>query len=157
MYDMNRAVKAINVAFGNPEGDPKNVDLEELRRQAAGVKEEYEEFIEALDNNDPKGMRDAACDIMVFALGIFHKAGWDADEDMRAVITALSSRLCRDQSELQETMRHYHMVVGISVYAEGFFPMMAVKSATDQKGHDGKYYPKNKFLKNIYFKEPEFS
>lgn len=86
-------VKRMNVAFGNPEGNPQDfLPMEDissetethynalpwnrLAKQCKSIPDEYRELLNA---DDSWKRRDAYCDIMVFAFGAFHLMGEDAD------------------------------------------------------------------------------
>jgi hypothetical protein len=148
-------VAAMNTAFGNPQGNPEAIDWDRLRKQVQCIPEEVEEALEAIEQRDPKKLRDALCDVNVFSLGGHHLAGFDADKDMELVVSALMSRLVMNQDQLNRTAEKYHGL-GLEVYAVGQFPAMALKSARDQTGSDGKFYPQHKFLKCVDFVEPVF-
>lgn len=154
-------VSEMNIAFGNPAGDPtKYINVERLRNQCKNIPKEYKELTDAFDAFETEStqknlddIRDALCDIMVFAYGAFHLMGINADADMAQVIAALETRFVRDSEHLFQTLAYYKDEKGLKVYVEGTFPRMVIKSAEDQG--DGEY-PKGKFLKAVGYHEPEF-
>ncbi len=175
-YDMFKAVKDMNVAFGNPEGDPYMLEAEDptiwasLERQchnigghithtknslAWHIDGEVKELLIALEARNIDKVRDALCDIMVFTLGAFHFAGYDANRDMRSVIDGVLTRFCKDDDELTHTIKKYELR-GLQVYADGEFPFKFVKSSIDQVGTDGETYPQGKFLKSVGYKDTVF-
>lgn len=156
-------VSKMNLAFGNPKGDPNNIDWDRLTAQCVNIAKnvqgqagEVEELYQALEARDSIGVRDALCDIMVFTLGAFHLMGADADSDMKAVFESNMSKFCRNVEELGATMNKYENL-DLKVYAEGVYPFVCVKSAEDQMDRNGKHYSKGKFLKGVGFQEPAFT
>ena len=148
-------VKNMNTAFGNAEGDPKNINWERLENQVRNIHDEYDETTTALAARNLEQVRDGLCDIIVFALGAFHFVGIDADADMKAVIDGVMTRFCKDQAELDATKAKY-AALEVDFYVEGNFPTMCLKSSKDQKDKNGDNLPKGKFLKSVGFKEPVF-
>lgn len=173
LYDqgMASAVARINELFGNARGDYDNWNMDRLRNQIEGVRSE---LLKELDpavaklklmllhstQYEPEQfeqvkaeVRDALCDIMVFALGAFHAIGVSADRDMEAVVSALETRLCKDQETLDATLAYY-ADKEVQVYVEGGFPHVCVKSSMDQHMPE---YPRGKFLKAVGYKQPVFT
>lgn len=78
-------VEEMNQAFGNPRctplsallGDPQAhaQALSRLTSQCANIGHEFDELKQAKQKGDMAEIRDALCDIMVFALGAFHFMG----------------------------------------------------------------------------------
>lgn len=155
-------VSDMNAAFGNPKGDPNNIDWDRLEAQCKNILDEYKELMGDPESNDPdkilgalkrrdlNGIRDALCDIMVFALGAQHFMGIDGDDDMKAVVDGVMTRFCKDQEELDSTIAKWEGK-GLEVYVEGEFPRKIVKSAKDQPDA-----PKGKFLKSTGYKDTVF-
>ena len=143
----------MNAAFGNPKGDPQRIDFQRLRRQCRNILQEYEkELVPALDSNNIDLIRDTLCDIVVFALGGYHFMGFDADEDMTEVISAVMTRFCKTPEQLLATCQYFDKL-GVEYYVEGEFPTKYLKSSKDQG--DGEY-PKGKFLKAVGYRQPMF-
>jgi hypothetical protein len=173
LYDqgMAAAVVRMNELFGNQRGDYDTWNMDRLRNQIEGVRSElikeldpayaklklmmlHETQYDAVQFESVKAeVRDALCDIMVFALGAFHAVGVNADRDMEEVLDALESRLCKDQETLDATLAFYANK-GVEVYYEGGFPHVAVKSSKDQMMPE---YPRGKFLKAVTYRQPKFS
>lgn len=153
---MFEAVSKLNVAFGNPAGDPLNPKWDRLEAQAKNILDEYNELMK--DGIGPKNInevRDAICDILVFTLGLAHMAGIPVEEDMAEVDRSNMSKFCADEDDLTETLMKYRDL-GVYVYTEGEYPMLRVKSAKEQTGLDGKLYQAHKMLKSVSFSEPKF-
>ncbi len=107
-------VADMNTAFGNPAGVYQKIDIERVRRQCRNILDEYIELLAGLygvDKNDHAfecfrgdhcrvlatidhigkapdmlAIRDALCDIQVFAMGAQHFMGVNGDDDMAAVV-----------------------------------------------------------------------
>lgn len=161
----------MNVAFGNPRGNPLNMDLDRVRSQCRNLLDEFCEIQLALGASheavqavrsaasaisypgqvDIDGVRDGLCDIHVFAYGAHHLMGVDADRDMQTVVNAVMTRFIKDEADKQATIAK-HAAKGVTeVYFEGDFPTMVMKSAVDQPDA-----PKGKFLKSASYCEPDF-
>lgn len=78
MKTIFQLVCEMNEAFGNPEGDPENLDWERLSKLLPNIRAETNELKAAIEANDIDGIRDALCDIRVFALGGLHAMGYMA-------------------------------------------------------------------------------
>jgi hypothetical protein len=164
----------MNEAFGNPEGDPSNIDIDRIRSQCKNILDEFVELMVALGANksrieaartsflaqlvfdskfedDISHVRDALIDIHVFAYGAHHLMGIDADRDMGSVISGVMSRFIKDEADKEATIAKHAAKGVIEVYFEGEYPAMIMKSAVDQPDA-----PKGKFLKSASYKEPVF-
>lgn len=145
-------VVVFNQAIGNEAGDRQNIDWELLEREVAMIQSEVDELNEAIKNKDIKGVRDALCDIHVFAYGTHFKLGYNADEDMNIVIDALYSRFCMIPEDLQATIEHHKQRGVDSVTIHGEYPFVYIKSAGDYPDA-----PSGKFLKSVNYCEPKFN
>lgn len=96
-------------------------------------------------------VRDASRDIVVFTDGLHHFMGYDADEDMRSVITGVMSRFIKDDEDKEVTIAKHASKGVVEVYFEGSYPKMIMKSAVDQPDA-----PKGKFMKSASYHEPVF-
>lgn len=169
-------VSAMNTAFGNPKGNFYQIDTARLRRQSMNIGDEFLELMTALGLDkgpiqylksalmnalhDPSNwtnethvseVRDALCDIQVFAQGGQHFMGVDGDADMNAVVAGVMTRFIKDEADKLATIAK-HAAKGVTdVYFEGEFPTMVMKSGSDQPDA-----PKGKFLKSASFKETVF-
>jgi len=150
-------VKRMNTAFGNPEGNPSNIDWNRLKSQVANIQDEFNETMDdGIGPQDLEKTRDGLCDIMVFALGAFHFMGLDADADMQAVLEGVMTRFCKDQDALDRTKAKYD-ALGVAYYVEGEFPTVCLKSAKNQPDPKGAgSLPKGKFLKSVDFQDTVF-
>lgn len=153
---MFKLVKDMNTAFGNPEGNPVNINWTRLEKQIHNIHDEYKETLGALAERNLDEVRDGLCDIMVFALGGFHFLGIDANADMKAVIDGVMTRFCKDQAELDATIAKY-TALEVDFYVEGEFPTRCLKSTKDQKDKNGDNLPMGKFLKAVGYSQTVFS
>lgn len=164
-------VAEMNEAFGNPKGDPKDINFERVRSQVRNILDEFCEIQIAL-GADPatvkaileaakglryteevsiKGVRDGLCDAHVFGYGAHHLMGIDADRDMESVVSANMTRFIKDEADKQATIAK-HAAKGVTeTYFEGEFPLMVMKSAVAQPDA-----PVGKFMKSASFSEPVF-
>lgn len=144
-------VSQMNEAFGNPKGDWLAIDLVRIKNQCKNILDEYKELMSAIDEGNIPKVRDALCDIHVFAYGAHHLMGLDADLDMDVVVQAVMSRFIKDPEDQAATVAK-HRAKGIKeFYFEGEYPKVIMKSACDQPDA-----PKGKFLKSASYVEPEF-
>jgi predicted HAD superfamily Cof-like phosphohydrolase len=164
-------VSDMNVAFGNPNGNPLSISLDRVRSQTRNILDEFceiqlalgasQEAVDAIrvaakgisypNDVDLDGVRDGLCDVHVFAYGAHHLMGLDADRDMDGVVSAVMTRFIKDEADKQATIAK-HAAKGVTeVYFEGDFPTMVMKSAVDQPDA-----PKGKFLKSASYCEPDF-
>lgn len=148
-------VSFLNTVFGNEKGDYSNPNWEKAAKQLHLIQEELAELVEGIENHDVTEVRDAIADVLVTTYGMAHILGIDADKDMAAVQGSNLSKLCKTEQEITDTLSYYQQEVGIDVYAGGELPEAFIKSAKDQEGKDGKFYPAHKFLKNINWHEPK--
>lgn len=169
-------VSDMNIAFGNPKGDPANIDHARLTSQYKNIFDEYCEGLLAIgyhpdlvnalkashkafigdmdptpENFDRDGLRDALIDQHVFGYGAHHFMGIDADYDMHSVIQGNMTRFIKGEDDKDATIAK-HAAKGVTdVYFEGEYPTMVMKSASDQPDA-----PKGKFLKSASYSEPVF-
>jgi hypothetical protein len=169
-------VAYMNTAFGNPKGFHEHINWPRIQKQCLNIPDELGELFIAMgaDSDVMKSavqafkehialakpgsnpirldlVRDALCDIHVFAYGAHHLMGIDADADMRAVIDGVMTRFIKDDEDKAATIA-LHAAAGVTdVYFEGSYPTMVMKSASDQPDA-----PKGKFLKSASYKQPVF-
>jgi len=168
-----KRVAAMNVAFGNPKGDPKAIDFDRIRKQSLNIADELGELYSALGASpelikkvvaelkriaaqptqdvDLDGVRDALCDIHVFAYGAHHLMGIDADKDMCAVVEGVMTRFVKDYNDMKATMALHTAKGVVHTYVEGEYPTAVLKSAFDQPDA-----PKGKFLKSASYQDTVF-
>jgi hypothetical protein len=164
-------VSIMNEAFRNPKGNPANIDWERIRKQCANIGYEFCELLEGLGVHfsaidairdvladvsftgkpDLKKVRDALCDVNVFSYGAHHLMGIDADRDMQSVLNALMSRFIKDPIDQEATIAMHAKKGVYSVYFQGDYPTMIMKSGYDQPDA-----PKGKFLKSASSQQPVF-
>jgi hypothetical protein len=101
-------------------------------------------------NLDEDEIRDALCDIMVFALGAYHLMDLDADADMKTVVDSVMTRFCKDTGDLLATEAMYKQK-GVRYTIHGEYPRVYLRSAEDQQMPE---YPKGKFLKSASYRKP---
>lgn len=161
-------VSQMNVAFGNPKGSPQKIDYDKVRKQCLNIIDETAELLVALGASpstirhavsvfktagatpvaevEAYDVRDALCDIHVFAYGAHHLMGIDADADMQAVVSGVMTRFIKNEADREATVT-LHATKGVTkVYYEGVFPTMVMKSLVDQPDA-----PKGKFLKSASY------
>lgn len=166
-------VSAMNVAFGNPKGEPFNFNVNKVRNQCLNIVDELGELFVALGADktavksgiasmkyaanhvsgpmDLTKTRDALCDINVFTYGAHHLMGINADADMDAVVAGVMTRFIKDDFDKKATQT-LHAAKGVTdVYFEGEYPTMIMKSASDQPDA-----PKGKFLKSFSYRDTVF-
>jgi len=151
MNTPNERIAEMNVAFGNPKGNTSNINWQKLHAQCKNILDEYNELLDALAYSDMHAVRDALCDIQVFASGAQHLMGINADADMHAVIDGVMTRFIKDVYDKDATVA-MHAAKGVTqVYFEGEYPKMVMKSAVDQPDA-----PKGKFLKSASYTNTVF-
>lgn len=166
-------VAAMNIAFGNPKGNPKDIDFDRIRKQALNIADEFAELMIALGANasnikyavnnlkalasivthevDITDVRDALCDINVFSYGAQHLMGVDGDADMNAVLDGVMTRFIKNETDFAATLNMHNAKGVTEVYREGDYPTMVLKSATDQPDA-----PQGKFLKSASYTNTVF-
>lgn len=149
-------VCVFNDLIGNDQGDYHNIDWDRLERQRKLIEEEFNELKDAIKSKDIIEVRDAVADILVTTYGLAHCGGFNADEDMDEVNESNLSKFCGVSTEASATERKYKDL-GVEVTFRHRDIWIAVVSAKDQTGTDGKFYPAGKLLKSINFVEPEFT
>lgn len=168
-------VSAMNTAFGNPQGSYDSIDWPDVRNQCKNIGHEFVELMEGLGLNGQAArsltnaltylltddqfiekpvsitVRDALCDIQVFAQGGQHKMGVDGDADMNDVVDGVMTRFIKDEADKLATIIK-HAKKGVTlVYFEGEYPTLVMKSAADQPDA-----PKGKFLKSASYQDTVF-
>lgn len=168
-------VSEMNIAFNNPKGDSKNIAWGKVKSQCSSIFDEYCELLEALgckiafvnkfkcehktlinEHNftsgpDVEAVRDALCDLQVFAQGAQHLMGYNGDNDMHDVIDGVMSRFVKNAEDKLRTHEMHHAKGVTDVYYEGEYPYVVMKSAKDQLDA-----PKGKVLKSASYKQTVF-
>lgn len=169
-----RRVTEMNAAFGNTKGDPAAIDIDRVRKQCLNIADEFGELMVALGADEVLikaaivhlkwvankadadvnvgGLRDALCDIHVFAYGAHHLMGIDADADMATVVDGVMTRFIKDEADKAATIAMHAAKGVVDVYFEGEYPTMVMKSSRDQSDA-----PQGKFLKSASYHEPLFA
>lgn len=158
----------MNIAFGNPAGNPADLledksssrfqaAMHTLKQQVKNIPVEYEELMLAIALGDVDKIRDGLCDIVVFALGAFHKLGLDADDDMRAVLDGVMSRFCHTEQDVLATAAKWANLGVKDVVAGGAYPRAFLKCSKDTTSKTGEFIPAGKFLKSVNTREPVFT
>lgn len=164
-------VAAMNTAFGNPKGDPTNIDWVRVQKQCKNIPDEVGELFVALGADSEAvhnavealkatldqivadvnidEVRDSLCDISVFATGAQHFMGVDGDADMQAIMDGNMTRFVKDEADLNATIQLHRANGIVDTYTEGDFPVMVLKSSVDQPDA-----PKGKFLKSASYSKP---
>ena len=148
-------VAELNCAFGNAKGNSGNnyldIDWVKLTNQCRNIRDELNELMEALSYFNVTEVRDALCDIQVFALGAQHMLGVDGDADMEDVLDGVETRCIKDKEDKLATMKLHAAKSVYCVYFEGEYPKMVMKSAIDQPDA-----PKGKVLKSASYRNTVF-
>lgn len=147
----NARIAEMNTAFGNPRGNASNINFQRLTHQCMNIDDEFQELLDALANQDVDAIRDALCDIQVFASGAQHLIGVDADLDMHAVIDGVMTRFIKDIYDKDASIAMYAAKGVTQVYFEGEYPKMVMKSTVNQPDA-----PKGKFLKSASYTNTVF-
>ncbi|ASZ78855.1 nucleoside triphosphate pyrophosphohydrolase [Serratia phage 2050H1] len=178
-------VSALNLAFGNEKGDVLNPVAGNILKQATLCLEEAVEMIqegfpgvELVLSVDHKGRQvisldkskwdnqvnlvqvlDAQGDMTTVNDGVAHIIGVDGNRVYDIVDASNRTKFIRCQEEVAPALQYY-FDKGFNrgdLYLEGDFPEMCIKVTADITVQ-GKYYPRDKFLKNMAtFQEPDFS
>ena len=170
-------VKALNLAFGNPEGNVANPNVKAIRKQAMLCLEEAIEMVEAAhpgmklsvdftnhidpnaDGVDLIALMDAQGDLTTVNDGVAHIAGFDGNAVYDLVHQSNMSKFILDPSDVEEALDYYYNIgfMPEDLYVAGDAGQQCIKVKQDIH-LNGKFYPGGKFLKNMAtFKEPDFS
>lgn len=110
-----------------------------------------EDLVESFSTIKIDRLANDLLDIITFSTEAQIKVGANPTQDMEDVISGLFTRFCKDETELKDTLHKWQIEKGLEVYVEGEFPKAIVKSAKNQEDA-----PKDKFLKNVYYKDTVF-
>jgi hypothetical protein len=109
----------------------------------------------AINQRQIEGVKRALQQLIYISEQSAHKLGITTatlDMDMRAVIDGVMTRFIKDEADKQATIKK-HAAKGVTdVYFEGEYPVMIMKSASDQPDA-----PVGKFMKSASFKEAKFA
>jgi len=148
-----KRVSYFNTVCGNSIGDINNPDWSIAEAQLQLIAEEFFELHQAIEERDITEVRDAIADVLVTCYGMAHRLGIDADSDMSKVCNSNMSKLCITHEEVEQTLKHYADKC-IAVYAPTQDLPVAVRVTYDHTV-GGKFYPKAKILKSIYWQSPD--
>lgn len=77
---MYNDVRVMNIAYGKPAFPAGVIYWDKLKSQCRNIQDEHDELLAAIAKGDRIEIRDALCDIMVFALGACHFLDQDISE-----------------------------------------------------------------------------
>lgn len=150
------AVGEFHSIFGHPKNDVVQKDIFETNPKLVNfrvdlVREEFGELEQAAKNGDMKEFVDALGDILYVVYGAGHVLGVNMDKAFRIVHESNMSKLCKNETEADESIEHYKTL-------EGFENVRVGKRLSSC----GNYYvvfneDTGKILKSKYFNLPDFS
>lgn len=124
-------------------------------QQQKVIESEWQEVKEAIEKRDITALRDGIADLLVTAYGMGAVLGFDCNDDMAAVTTALLTRFDTTEEDAVKTRAKYKEL-GVVTYTELSIVDGAMwyvtKSTRDQHGINNEFYPAGKFLKSHRFK-----
>lgn len=131
---------------------------ETLEHQIKIIRSEWEELLESQKTFDLKQIRDDVVDILFTVYGLAARLGFPADQDFKALCNSQYSKFDTSEADAILTKEKYNLM-GIETYYKKDFSQRyyVTFSAIDQYDKDQKFYPKDKWLKSIHFKEPNFT
>jgi hypothetical protein len=147
-------VSKLNRLIGNVRHPLNEPNWDDLAAQLGIIRQEFEELEEAVQKRDIRLLRDATGDLLVTAYGMGYRAGIDVDADMEEIQQSNLSKFCHSMEEALQTGAKYEELGVLCSYRHLPEGLIAVVSAQDQYGKDGKHYPKGKLLKSVNFREP---
>lgn len=107
-------VSDMNTAFGNPKGDPANINWKRIASQCKNITAEYKEHRAAVERDDIEECRDALCDILVFSLGAHHLMGFDPVVDLRQAVALTTGTLINVSPSMFGMVQGYNRAIGVS-------------------------------------------
>lgn len=150
------AVSLFNEMIQNLPSNAQNPEWDKLQSQFILIQEELDEIRVAIQEQNVTELRDGIADVLVTTYGLAYRAGQNADADMKVVHESNMTKFCKDPMEAVNTAAKYEKI-GVQVqYRNQANGLIAVVSAQDQTGTDGKEYPKGKLLKSVNYVEPQF-
>lgn len=115
------------------------------------IKEEFNELINAVEQNNMTEVIDALADILYVVYGMGHAFGIDLDKAFKIVHESNMSKLCKNETEAKDTIEHYKTLPGFENVDVRYRLSTDGKSYVIYNAHTGK------ILKSKYFKLPDFS
>jgi len=146
-------VSYFNNVCGNSAGEKDNPDWSIAESQLQLIAEEFFELHQAIEDKDITAMRDGIADTLVTVYGLAYRMGVDADADILEVCKSNLSKLCITDEEVNATLKHYADMC-VAVYATDDELPVAIRVTYDHTV-GGKFYPKAKILKSIYWQSPD--
>ena len=142
--------------FGHPKPSTlqKNILIENPKLtqfRLSLIREEFNELIKAVEDNNMVEVMDALGDILYVVYGMGQAFGIDLDRVFKIVHESNMSKLCNNEIEAKETIEYYKTLPGFENIDVRYRP-----------SNDGNYYviynaETGKILKSKYFKAPDFS
>ena len=142
-----------------PETLQKNLitqDPELVQHRMTLISISIEKLKYAVADNDVTIVADALADIMCYINGLSKVFGFDLYTVFRLVHESNMSKLCRNESEAMDTIKHYKTLPGFEDIPVSYRPSTASNASDDS------YYviynsDTGKILKSMYFNLPDFS
>lgn len=141
-------------------GNTIHHSLETAKHQAKIIQLEIDEMHESIDTENLERLRDDVGDILFTAYGLGARMGFPVDEDFDAICKSQYTKFDRSAEEAVITARLY-LDKGVPTYARKVKDSTGATHyvtfvAEDCVAHNGKRYPKDKWLKSHRFEEPVF-
>lgn len=155
--DRQTTIGKINTVAGNV----SNQGWSAADHQIGLIQSELKELTDAIDMRDIHETRDGIGDVLFTVYGLAHRLGLNALEDLQSVISSNWSKFDTTEEDAEKT-KHKYLAWGVESEVRRYamsssFHYYVLVSAFDQKGTDGKNYPKGKYLKSWRFQEPVFN
>lgn len=156
-------VADLNKVFKMETTTTNNIDWDVVKHQLKIISSEYNELLKAINEKDITELKDGIGDVLVTTYGLGHRISIDCDLLMKNISDSNFSKICETYDIAQETLSYY-TDLGVECYIEDSElkgnKVYIVKSSKDQivniNGED-KDFVKGKFLKSIYWKEPDLN
>lgn len=148
--DVFQKIEVVNQIAGNT----RRGNWADAQKQTHMTVVEMRELIKALEERCPTRLRDAYCDLIVFAVGGLYRIGADGQKDMHAVTDALLTRFDRTMEDALKTKDKY---LALDVETETRTTVVdgttyyVTVSSKDQHGNNGEHYTAGKFLKSYQY------
>jgi predicted HAD superfamily Cof-like phosphohydrolase len=114
------------------------------------IREEFNELIAAVEENNMKEVIDALADILYVVYGMGQAFGIDLDHAFKIVHASNMSKLCKNETEAIETIEYYKTLNGFHDVKVGY------KLAPDNEHYVIYNMETGKILKSKYFTLPNF-
>lgn len=143
-------------------GNDTNGGWDAIDHQLKIITSEFEEMRDlGVKARNIHELRDGIQDLLFTVYGMAWRAGMDADVDFAEVVRSNLTKFDGNEEDALATQQKYE-AIGVhthclKVTAENGRVFYVTKSAVDQQGRDGKYYPAGKYLKSVRFEEPQYA